>query len=75
MKSARKISLGEEAPYSGVVIPAEQFMFMDSEMAACTYLQSHPAPCEEETDLKGMLTVGLFSFSLGALVGLFVIKK
>lgn len=75
IQNAKKISAGEEAPWSGVILPFEQVMFLDSELAACGYLKDHPAPCEEETDLKGMVTVGLFSFSLGALVGLFVIRK
>lgn len=72
---ARKISAGDEAPWGGVIIPPEQFQFIDAELASCTYLKSHPEPCQQETDLKGMFTVGLFSFSIGALVGLFVIRK
>lgn len=74
ISTAKKISLGEEAPFSGVIVPAEEFQFIDSELAACTYIQSHPQPCDNETDLKGMLTVGVFSFSLGLLASLLVKK-
>lgn len=70
----KKISLGEEAPYSGVLVPIEDFMSQESDLKACSYLADHPSPCEEETDYKGMVTVGMFSFSLGAL-SMLLIKK
>jgi hypothetical protein len=68
---ARKISAGEEAPYGGILMPPAQFMFFDSEVAACRKLQAEPPPCVAETDYKGLATVGVFSFSLGALLGAF----
>ncbi len=69
---ATKIAMGDPAPYNGVVVSYEQFMFIDSELAGCKYLKRNPPPCEDNPDLMGMVTVGLFSFSLGALAVFFV---
>ncbi len=75
LNEATKINFGEEAPFAGVILPTEQFMAVDAQLAACQYIQDHPLPCNEGIGLSGTVTVGIFSFSLGLLAGLFVLKK
>lgn len=72
---ARKINAGEEAPWGGIIMPPEQFQFIDSELAACKYIADHPQPCPADSDFKDSITIGIFGFSLGAIAMLFVKPK
>lgn len=68
-----RIEMGQEAPYSGVLMSPQRFMFEESEMSACRYIQDHPLPCED-TDMKDTIASGAFGFALGILATLFVKK-
>jgi len=70
----RILNADEPAPYFGVLVPANRYKEKEADLNAFRYIKDHPPICEDDTDIKDSITIGLFSFSLGALVGALVFK-